>query len=43
MGAGALGSLRILEASRVAAGPEGLARPACVSAESDLGLSCPGY
>lgn len=43
VGAGALGSLKILEASRVAAGPEGPARPACASPEANLGLCRPGY
>lgn len=36
-----MGFLNILEASRVAAGPEGLAGPACASLEADLDLSSP--
>lgn len=43
VGAGPLGFLKILEALRVAAGPEGPDRPACASPEADLGLCRPGY
>lgn len=39
----ALGSLKILEASRVAPGPERPARPACASPGADLRLCRPGF